>query len=283
MEPKSKTILITGAEGLVGSILRRGLSRRYHLLALTRTPQEFESHVVDIANLDALASAFRGVDAVIHLAAASALTAPWEDVLSGNIVGTRNVFEAARLAAVPLVVYASSGHVLGMKEEEAGPAFYALEDPRVLDDTAPPRPDSLYAVSKVFGEVLGRYYSDAFSMRVICVRLGTVLPDDNPCSASPGKGRSAELPPVERYPRIRAKWLSHHDCCELFRRCLEAAGTRWAVVFGTSGNPRQIWSLEGARRTLGYVPADAAPVFPSGHEDGPAPLPEPVQLTRGTA
>jgi NAD dependent epimerase/dehydratase family enzyme len=48
MEPKSKTILITGAEGLVGSILRRGLSRRYHLLALTRTPQEFESRVVDI-------------------------------------------------------------------------------------------------------------------------------------------------------------------------------------------------------------------------------------------
>jgi nucleoside-diphosphate-sugar epimerase len=260
MEPKAKRVLITGAEGLIGSILRKGLARRYNLDALTRTPQPFESRVVDISNLDALASACQGFDAIIHLAGASALNAPWEDVLENNIVGTRNIFEAARRAGVPSVVYASSGHVLGMEEEEAGPALYALEDKRVLNHLTPPRPDSLYAVSKIFGEAIGRYYSDVFSIRVICVRLGAVFPDDNPCSNSPGQGRSALLPLSERYPRIRTKWLSQRDCCELFSRCLEATHARWAVVFGTSNNPRQLWSLDEARRVLGYAPTDAAPV-----------------------
>ena len=260
MEPKTKTILITGAEGLVGSVLRRGLAQHYRLIALTRTPQPFESIVVDIGNLDALVAAFRGVDGVIHLAAASALNAPWDEVLDSNIVGTRNVYEATRLAAVPSVIFASSGHVLGMAEEEAGSALYALEDQRVFDHTTPPRPDSLYAVSKVFGEAMGRFYSDVFSLRVICVRLGTILADDDPGSSSAGQGRSASLPLEERYPRIRAKWLSRRDCCELFRRCIEADNVRWAVVFGTSDNPRQLWSLDGARKVLAYVPVDAAPL-----------------------
>ena len=267
MESKTKIVLITGAEGLVGSVLRRGLAKDFRLIALTRTPQPFESRVTDIGDLEALVAAFRGVDAVVHLAAASALNAPWEEVRDSNIVGTRNVFEAARLAAVPTVIFASSGHVLGMAEEEAGSALYALGDERVFDHSAPPRPDSLYAVSKIFGEAIGRYYSDIFSLRVICVRLGMILPDDDPGSASPGQGRSASLPVGERYPRVRAKWLSQRDCCELFRRCIGAENVRWAVVFGTSDNPRQLWSLAEARNVLGYAPVDAAPVHPDspGH------------------
>jgi len=263
MESKTKTILITGAEGTVGAVLRRGFAINYRLIALTRTPQPFESRVADITDLDALVTEFHGVDAVIHLAAASALNAPWDAVLDNNIVGTRNVFEAARLAKVPAVIFASSGHVLGMVEEEAGNALYALENKREFDHTTPPRPDSLYAVSKVFGEAMGRYYSDVFPLRVICVRLGTILPDDDPRSASPGQGRSASLPLEERYPRIRAKWLSQRDCCELFRCCVEADHVRWAVVFGTSDNPRQPWSLAKARQVLGYTPVDAAPVSPT--------------------
>ena len=62
---------------------------------------------------------FTEVHAVIHLAAAAGLSAEWEDVLSSNIVGTRNVFEAARLTGVKAVVFASSGHVLGLAEERA--------------------------------------------------------------------------------------------------------------------------------------------------------------------
>lgn len=258
-----RTVLITGAEGLVGTVLRPGLADKFRLLPLTRTPQAYSSHVADIQDLAALTPAFQGVDAVIHLAGTVDLSATWEQVLPHNIIGTRNVFEAARLAGVKSVIYASSGHVLGGEEEAAGSSLYALADPRVFDHLTPASPDTPYAISKLCGENIGRFYAEAHGLRVICVRLGMVIADDDPCSASPGRGRSARLPLEERYPRIRAKWLSHRDCCQLFQRCLEAETVRWAVVFGTSNNPRQIWSLDEARRLLGYAPVDAAPESPA--------------------
>lgn len=262
MTPKPQTILITGAEGTVGSLLRRELAPHFRILALTRTPQDFESKVVDIRELAPLVAACRGVDAIVHCAAAAELAAGWTDVLGTNIAGTRNVFEAAREAGVPAVIFASSGHVLGRAEEEFGPALYALDHPQVFEVATPPRPDSLYAVAKIFGESLGRFYAEVHGLRVICLRLGTVLPHDQLASASLGRGRTAALPAAERYPRLRAKWLSHRDCGQLFRCALEATHVRWAVVFGTSNNPRQIWSLAPARELLGYEPQDAAPVDP---------------------
>ena len=262
MESRPKRIVITGAEGVVGSVLRRGLSTPYDLVALTRTPQTYPSIVADIVNPSAMLECFTGANAVIHLAAAARLSAEWAEVLHNNIIGTRNVFEAAMLARVPTIVFASSGHVIGLKEELAGSALYELSDERVFDERTPLAPDSLYAVSKVFGESLGRVYSESFGMRVICVRLGIVLPDDDPCSDNPGRGRSGALPFKERFPRIRAKWLSHRDCCDLFSKCVENTSVRFAIVFGTSNNPRQIWSLDTARDLLKYEPKDAAPEHP---------------------
>jgi nucleoside-diphosphate-sugar epimerase len=255
----AKRIAITGAEGVIGTVLRRGLADAYEVVAMTRTPQSFPHLVADVTDLAALRRSFAGVSAVVHLAAVADLSAGWEDVLAVNMVGTRNVYEAARLAGVESVVFASSGHVLGAAEERAGPGFYALDDARQFNETTPPEPDSVYAVGKLFGETLGRHYAEAYRMRVICIRFGTVLPDDDPRSAAAGRGRSAALPLAERYPRIRAKWLSHRDCCQLVRCAIEAAPVRYAVVYGTSANPRQIWSLASARGLLGYAPQDAAP------------------------
>ena len=162
----ARRVPLTGAEGVVGTVLRRGLEADIDLLPLTRRAEAFPSVVADIANLEAMTCACSGADAVIHLAAAAWLDAPWDDVLESNIVGTRNVFEAARLAGVRAVVFASSGHVVGAAEnDDAG--LYDLGDDRALDDSSSVRPDSLYAVSKVFGESLGRSYADTYGMRVI--------------------------------------------------------------------------------------------------------------------
>jgi NAD+ dependent glucose-6-phosphate dehydrogenase len=259
----AKRILITGAEGLIGSVLRMRLGERYEIVALTRTAQNFPSMVADIANLGELTRAFAGVDAVIHLAAAAWLEAPWEEVLPNSIVGTRNVFEAARQCGVKSVVFASSGHVLGMAEDEAAPAIYALDDSRIFGADAPVRPNSEYAVAKVFGEAMGRYYAEVHGLRVICLRIGNVLASDDPTSNETGRGRTKSLGPGERFARLRAKWLSQRDCAELFACALDAEQVGWAVVFGTSNNPRQIWSLEEARRLLGFVPKDSAPAKPT--------------------
>lgn len=96
-------------------------------------------------------------------------------------------------------------------------------------------------------------------MRVICLRIGSVLANDDPTSGQTGRGRATQLNREERFLRMRAKWLSQRDCAELFACALEAENVRWAVAFGTSNNPRQLWSLEEARRLLGYEPKDAAP------------------------
>lgn len=145
-------VLITGAAGTIGTALRCHLADRYELSALTRRPADFPSYVADIASLDAILPAFAGQDAVVHLAAAISVTSPWEEVLPANLIGTYNVFEAARRQDVGCVVFASSNHAVGMYEVEAAPAIDALADPRVIDHHAEIRPDSLYGVSKAYGE-----------------------------------------------------------------------------------------------------------------------------------
>ena len=260
--PHIGPILITGADGLIGSILRRELAD-LELRLLTRAPIEAPSHVADIAELDAIAPAFAGVEAVIHLAAESSPQAAWSELVGPNVIGLRNIFEAARLAGVGRVVYASSTHVVAGHERAAAPALYELDDTRRFGVDVPVRPDSLYGATKAFGEVLGRYYADAHGLAVICLRIGWVW--GGPDEEFLGGQDERDLADWQRqfHRRSRAIWLSQRDCGQLFRRAL-AADVRWAVVYGTSDNPRQIWDLEPARRLLGFRPQDSAPV-----EDGP--------------
>ncbi len=83
-----KRVLVTGAEGTIGTAVREFLGERYDLRALTLTPQDFPSHVADIADLEAIQPAFEGVDAVVHLAASPAVETPWEEILPNNLIGT---------------------------------------------------------------------------------------------------------------------------------------------------------------------------------------------------
>ena len=254
-------VLVTGADGIIGRVVRQTLADMYELSFVTRLPAPFASHVANITSLASIQPAFERVDAVLHLASASSVDTPWGKVLEDNIVGTYNVFEAARTAGVKRVVYASSNHTIGMYEAEGAPDIYDLDDPRVYDASTPLRPDSLYGVSKVFGEALGRLYADRYRMDVICLRIGAVREDDDPTKVEAGR-------PFEPFPvltadqsrqRLRAVWLSHRDCARLIQRALDAQ-VHWAVVYGVSNNPRRFWDLGAARELLGYEPLDSAPL-----------------------
>ena len=261
-QPKQR-VLITGAGGTIGTAIRRHLGDRYDLRALTLTPQDFPSHVGNIADLDAILPAFAGVDAVVHLAASPAVETPWEDILPNNLIGTYNVFEAARRSGVGAVVFASSNHAIGMYELDGAPSIYELDDPRVYDHTVPVRPDSLYGVSKAYGEALGRYYADFHGLRVFCLRIGAVRAGDDPTDPAVLASSPAllDLPDAEtRRQRMRAVWLSQRDCAQLVARCLEADHVDYAIVYGVSNNPRRFWDIEHAKALLGYAPEDAAPV-----------------------
>jgi NAD+ dependent glucose-6-phosphate dehydrogenase len=253
----ARRILVTGAEGVIGSAVREHLAGRYELTSLTLTPQEFPSHVADIADLAAIRPAFDDVDAVVHLAASASLEAPWDDVLHNNIVGTHNVFEAARQAGVERVVFASSNHTVGMYELDGAPGLYEVDDERRYDHTAELRPDTLYGVSKVYGEALGRMYMERHGLRVFCLRIGAVREHDDP--TAPTANPLIDLDAEGRRNRLRAVWLSKRDCAELIARCLDVEEVSWAVVYGVSGNARRFWDLDHARELLGWEPQDSAP------------------------
>src|SRR5215217_3935850 len=257
---EKKRVLVTGASGVIGSAVREHLGERYELHALTHRPAEFPSHVADVADLDAIQPAFAGMDAVVHLAASASVASPWEDVLHNNLIGTYNVFEAARRQGVRAVVFASSNHTIGGYETDGAPEIYALDDPRVYDHTAELRPDSLYGVSKVYGEAIGRHYHDAFGLRVYNLRIGSVLGHDNPRDESVRDGSFwLNISPEQKYDRMRATWLSRRDSAELIAACLDAEDVGWAVVYGISDNPRQFWDLSHGKELLGWFPQDPAP------------------------
>ena len=255
----TKRVLVTGAAGTIGTLVREHLADRYDLSHLTLEPAEFESTVANVADLDAIQPAFEGVDAVVHLAASISVESPWEDILPNNIIGTYNVYEAARRAGVERVVFASSNHAVGMFEVEGSPGIYALDDPRKIDHTAEIRPDSYYGVSKAYGEAMGRYYAENHGLKVFCLRIGTVRADDDPRSEAAGAS-SGWLPLTREqvYERLRATWLSHRDCAQLISRCLDAEGVSFGIYYGISDNPRKLWDIEHARREIGYAPQDSA-------------------------
>jgi nucleoside-diphosphate-sugar epimerase len=259
---EKKNVLVTGATGVIGAAVREMMGDRYNLHSLTRSPADFPSHVADITDLEGIQPAFRGMDAVVHLAASSSVESPWEDVLPNNLIGTYNVYEAARREGVDTVVFASSNHAIGVYELEGAPELYELDDPRVYDHTVDIRPDSLYGMSKAYGEALGRFYVDMHGMRVFCLRIGSVRAADDPrdpriADASPPL-LNLETP-EQRFKRMRGTWLSRRDCCELIACCLDNEDLNWAVVYGISNNPRQFWDIGHAREILGYKPADGAP------------------------
>jgi uronate dehydrogenase len=99
------TILITGAAGGIGTMLRSRLAapgRVLRLLDVTPIPAPFEpceeAMTASVTDLAAMTAACAGADAVIHLGGIPS-EAPWERILDVNINGTYTVFEAA--VAVP--------------------------------------------------------------------------------------------------------------------------------------------------------------------------------------
>ena len=241
-------VLVTGLSGLIGRAVRKEAGDRFELSALNRSAVNgVLSHRADIANLDAIRPAFEGVDTVVHLAAQLG-NSSWEALRDVNVTGTYNVFEAARLAKVKRVVFASSGATVSGIESD--PPYSDLVAGRydglttwpILTHLSPVRPAGLYGVSKVWGEALGRQYADAHGLSVICVRIGRVHAQDRPLS-----------------PREFSVWCSQRDIARLFVRCLDAApALRYEVVFGNSHNKWGYRDLEHTRAVLGWEPVDAA-------------------------
>src|SRR5271155_147440 len=233
----NERILITGAAGQIGDALRKGLRGSYSLIRLadiaplgTAGAGE-EIHSTDIRDIAALETAMAGIDCVVHLAGVPE-EAEWEKVLSLNIEGCFNVFEAARRQGVKRGVFASSNPPLGFSRRGG-----FLRNPGAV------RPASRYGVSKVFGEALGRLYADKHGMSVACLRIGTFRTPDRPIDA-----------------RGLLTWISHRDMVQLARRCIDHQNYHFVTVYGVSNNLRSRWDNSNVK-FLGYRPEDDSEIF----------------------
>ncbi len=235
MKLHDRRVLLLGAAGGIGSAIRQGLVGRYGLMRLADiaplAPAGQGEEIVhaDLLDIPSLVAAMTGIDTVVHMAGVPVEpeTNAWDQVLPANIVGVHNLFEAARLAGVKRVLFASSHHAAGYHRRDTPTA-----------DTMVPRPDSYYGVSKVFGEAMGRMYADKFGLQVLSLRIGAY------------RDRPSDI-------RLLAVWISPRDMVELVRCGIEAPDFGYATVYGVSANTRSFWD-NSAVAFLGYAPKDNA-------------------------
>lgn len=248
-----KKVLITGMSGLIGGVLRKQLESvgGYELTAFNRSLVEgVRSIQGDITDFQALLDAFQGQEVVVHLAAYLG-GQDWEGQLNGNVIATYNVFEAARQAGVKRVIFASSGnsvrgferippysHIAAGEYDKVSPDF-----PRLTPDIM--RPAEIYGAAKVWGEALGRHFSDAFDMSILCVRIGSVTKGNRPRSS-----------------REFSIYLSQDDVAQVLHKCIEAPDDlKYDVFMATSNNKWSYRDISHTREVLGYEPKDSADDF----------------------
>lgn len=231
-----KPILMTGAAGGIGTALRPLLPRLGRPLRLSDIadpdppPAEGEDWVrCDLTDPEAVRDLVDGVDTILHFGGIS--TENRADLIHQvNVAGTYNLYEAARKAGVRRVLFASSNHVIG---------FHPRGD-RIGAD-AEIRPDSLYGVSKAYGEALARLYWHKYGIESALVRIGS-------CFEAP-KDR-----------RMMATWMSFDDMLRLVERVLEAPWLGCPVIYGVSDNPETWWDNASAGY-LGWRPRDSSEQF----------------------
>jgi uronate dehydrogenase len=237
-EPSSLSLgrlLLTGAAGGLGRVLRPRLASRCTLLRLSDVaamePAGHNEQVVpaELQDAQAVHALLEGMDAVVHLGGVST-EQRFEAILQANIVGTYNLYEAARQQGVKRIVFASSNHVTG---------FYRQDE--VISPADPPRPDGHYGISKAYGENLSRFYFDRYGIETACLRIGSSFPE-----------------PKDR--RMLATWLSYGDLERLVVACLTAPVLGHSIVYGVSVNHPRWWDNSAAAH-LGFVPQDSSEPF----------------------
>ena len=223
-----KKILITGANGTIGTILKNNLKNDYDIT-------EMDLPQTDITQYDKIIEIFPGHNIIVHLA----WNVKTENFRNGkidvdNALMFSNVYKTAIETKIPRVIMASSIHAEN---------FYKHKPDTLLSPNLNLfGPDSPYGASKIFMESLGKYYSQNHGLEVVCIRFGGVNLEDKILKPEEEDG----------FDKI---WLSHRDLTNLIKTCIEVEKipNNFLVVYGISNNSSRIHDYSNP---IGWVPGD---------------------------
>jgi nucleoside-diphosphate-sugar epimerase len=251
MRALSGRIVITGSGGFIGSrLLARLLTEGSHVRCLRSAAvgQQYsrgaEQVRCDFTSVDAVTEALQDVSTVFHLggmaSSGAVQTSPAEAFLA-NTFATQNVLEAARRKHVERVVLLSTAYVYGS----------ASGSP--ITEDSPLAPASIYAATKLAGDILAQAYYKSYGLPVNVLRCFNVY--------VPGQVADAVIPTIVsqvlRKPEVSVRSLRPKrdfvfvddviDALCLAARS-EAAGSAFLIA---SGQPVSVAQL--IRTTLSLV------------------------------
>jgi putative NADH-flavin reductase len=233
-----RKVLVTGAEGNIGSYFAQHAHQKYDLTLMVHQQKDLadaakygQAIAADLADLQTLTKACQNIDTVVHLAGQPSPSATWDDLLHNNMIGTYHMMVAAKAARCRRLIYASSIHAASGYPRDVQ-----------VKTSDPPNPGDLYGVSKCFGEALGRYMAEQENLSVIALRIGGFQPPE----AAQGKTGIAMLD----------AWVSQRDLQQLIEKCIDNNTLCFAIFNALSNNRFKRLDITTARELVGYDPQD---------------------------
>ncbi|RSH93306.1 hypothetical protein EHS25_007660 [Saitozyma podzolica] len=223
--PRKKRVIVTGGSGKLGRwVVREMVDHGWEVFNVDVVPPapseasvkaryiytDLKDYGSVLGLLTDVDSGWRGVDAIIHLAAIPApARAPNHVVFHTNITQTYNILEAARVAGVKNIALASSETVFGIPLHPHPPESFPLTE-------EPERPESSYSLAKLLGEKMSEQFTrwDP-ELKIVNIRLSNVIaPEDY-----------INFPKWQDDPWQRAWngfcYIDPRDCAQGFRLALE--------------------------------------------------------------
>ncbi|MCM3590171.1 NAD-dependent 4,6-dehydratase LegB [Brevibacillus borstelensis] len=178
MRETTKKILVTGADGFIGSHLTEELVRQGHDVKafvyynsfnswgwLDHSPKEIIDEVEvfsgDIRDPYGVKQAMKGCDVVLHLAALIAIPYSYhspDTYVDTNIKGTLNILQAARELEIKKVVHTSTSEVYGTAQ------FVPITEEHPLQGQSP------YSASKIGADQIAFSFFSSFGLPVAIIR-----------------------------------------------------------------------------------------------------------------
>jgi len=260
-------ILVTGSNGICGSAIFESILNEKYSIIYTDIKQNRNKNfvVADLTDLNSIKSLFDKFkfDTLIHFGGSSDPKTEWKDVLNNNITGTYNILNVAVEKGIKKIIFASTNHVMGMYEINNPLKCFSLPEAssnkEIIDNKMDVKPDSLYGVSKLFGENLCKFYSENFNVSCYIIRIGSIREKNNDhpyIYAEEGvqkglweKG-SSEYKFQEK--RLKSIWMSRRDFVHMIDKLLDYTDleNKYDIFYATSLNSRRFFDIETAIEKL---------------------------------